>query len=122
MKTVLLLGLLALCAVEVIAQKVPTKSDSIMDDLYGRPIPKKTYQEANIDQLVDGIEKFRQQRDLGKGTMFAGILVTGIGAVLQANDTNGKTDYKALYIAGGVLFTAGFVIDWSAGRHLRFKK
>lgn len=77
--------------------------------------PRKN-KDLTLEGTVTSIEKFRQQRNLGKGLQLAGLLATIIYTA-QAGDVS---EFKpGLYYASACAISIGFIIDIDAGRHLR---
>lgn len=67
------------------------------------------------DQVTIDLEKFKQQRNIGKGFEILGILATN--ALLVASMEGEKVESWMFGAAGGVTLM-GFVIDISASKHL----
>lgn len=95
----------------------------------GAPIvadqPVRTSQEdaVSMNQLLNSLEKFREQRQVGKAMQLIGIASQVAGMVLYMDDPNKNKDIASgLAIGGGVLFMAGIGIDLGAGAHLRILK
>ena len=72
-----------------------------------------------IKELNVAIEAFRVERQIGKGMQILGLLAGTAGSLLLAEGGKGVQE---IVIAGGVISTVGFVIDFGAGRHLKRKK
>ena len=78
--------------------------------------------EHDLDQLYDGLERFRFQRNTGKGLQLVGVILMGAGGVVASLEDSNNELAAGLSIGGAIVATTGFIIDLDASKHLRFKR
>jgi len=103
--------------------KEPVKRVQNQDPLYSRDVtsPFHNYDTITVKHIVIKLESFRKQRQTGIAMELVGAaLVTG-GFILKNQNVNTKPEnYNPIIIGGTVIGVVGFVVNFDAGRHLRF--
>lgn len=78
---------------------------------------------TQLSNLQNQLESFRVERQQGKQLQVAGAVFGIIGAIIISSSSTANTSGGTYLAIGGLgLMTAGFIIDWDAGKHLRKKK
>lgn len=90
-----------------------------------------TPKDPDLAGVISSIETFRKQRQIGKGLQLLGMVAGFGGFALQqkySKDAANATKPKAakqvpaeVFMAATVSVALGFIIDFDAGKHLRFK-
>lgn len=85
-------------------------------------VPPTDITKNDLDQLYDGLERFRFQRTTGKVLQLVGVLLVAGGAIYATVDDPNDELVAGLSLGGGIVSTVGFVVDLSASKHLKFKR
>lgn len=80
------------------------------------PVFVSTKESDDIRLIIDQIDKFNDTRATGKGMQVTGLVIAIVGSSVADNDTNSN---RTIAYAGAGLSVIGFIIDMTAGRHLR---
>lgn len=80
-------------------------------------IIRKEDEPVTITHVVDGLERFRDQRNIGKGLQLAAIIGAGVAAGVASKKDVPPAAFYALTGA----YVIGLVIDIDAGKHLSIR-
>lgn len=77
---------------------------------------------TQLSTLQKQLESFRVERQQGKQLQVAGAVFGIIGSIIISSSSTANSSGGTYLAIGGLgLMTAGFIIDWDAGKHLRKK-